>query len=221
MTKKEEFAADSERFNELVSQGMLPSIALRKLESEKNIAAQTESERERLERESVRQKQKEEELQKKEDEKRKKEEAQIEEKRKKEEFKYKGKSYLDQPADFKDAVKRDIETVGGQFLGEGVGLLGALFGIEYIGIKLENSIVKESTIITEFEKWIINNSPKLLIYYLTRRYTRYMEQGLQTGILNGIGKAMPASIVLDTFYRVTKKRLIGDQQWVPLTVQQL
>lgn len=145
------------------------------------------------------------------------------ERERRQELKYQISGYkvVTRPLNAKEAIGQDIKTSGGQFFGESVGIVGGLIGVEYLRTKLENKVVTQSSTLPGLQRWVINNGPKLAAYYMLRRYTRYMNDSLMSGMMSGIEKSLPASVILDSYNRITGKRLLQDQQWVPLTEQQI
>lgn len=196
---------EQSRFQELIEKGMLPGAALRKVEEESIIVKKKEEEsRKEADAEA---------------EKRLKEKLRLEKER------LKGKPYSEKEEEkeklsLSEVLEKDVTEYGGTFAGEAIGLIGGLVGVQFLGEAIEKSVTSNTSTssLSVIIGWFMNNLPKVVIYTAMKRYVGYVElnEGLENGVVVGIHKAMPASIVLDTVRRLTGTKILNmNQQKLP------
>lgn len=110
-------------------------------------------------------------------------------------------------------IVSDIQEEGGNFAGEGLGLIGGLYLAQYVGNYIEKSVTPQASTFGDFISWTLNNFPKVVAYYLADRYVGYYEErGLIGGAMFGAKISLPTSIMLDTYYRLAHKKLLNMTQ---------
>ena len=224
------FSRDDKHIYEgLVNYGVSPSGAVHKIENLKKKAIEERKREIEIEKREAKDREKREKQEQKDREKREKQEAALDwalvkrqekeaeklAKQEEKERKHSDNDYIKKGDSSKMAEvgKSQVQKkVGGGsypawLAGESIGLIGGLYAAKFVGEYaekyIESSMNTTPSSITGFVKWLANNFPKIGFGIIFDTASRSPKKSFGVGLTQGITVAMPASIVLDTYKRLT------------------
>lgn len=111
--------------------------------------------------------------------------------------------------DWEQLRERTLGEVGTSLVSEGLGVTGGFLAAGFVGRQIQDRIKSDDAIVTSTDKvmaWTANNAPKLVLWYLLRRYTP--EPGEELTPMKeatvDAKKAVAGSIIFDTLVRLSK-----------------